>query len=57
MSNLKFIDLIECCAHETRLENPEYNLCTGPKAPFSHESHGSIQDLCAINLFGLRGKS
>lgn len=57
MSNLKFTNLVECCAHETRPENLEYNLFTCAKAPLSHEPHRSIQDLCAINLSGLRRKS
>ena len=57
MSNLKFIYLIECCAHETRPENLEYNLFTLAKVQFSHKPHGSIQDLCTINLSSLRRKS
>lgn len=57
MSNLKLFDLVKCCAHETRSENLEYNLFTCAKAPFSHESHRSIQNLRAINMFDLRRKS
>lgn len=58
MSNLNFFYLVECrCAHERRPENLKYNLFTHAKAPFSHESHRSIQNLRAVNLSGLRRES
>ena len=57
MTNLNYVYLSECCAHEKRSKNTENGLLTCSKVSLTLEPHRSLQNLCAINLPGLRRES